>query len=79
LDSDVLKIAHHGSKTSSSEDFLKEVSPEIAVISVGKDNSYGHPTQEVLENLNKYGIKVLRTDEAGDIKIISDGQNLKIE
>ena len=79
LDSDVLKIAHHGSKTSSSEDFLKEVSPEIAVISVGKDNSYGHPTQGVLENLNKYGIKVLRTDELGDIKIISDGKTIKIE
>jgi competence protein ComEC len=79
LDSDVLKVAHHGSKTSSSEEFLKEVSPELAVISVGKDNSYGHPTQEVLENLNKYGIKVLRTDEVGDIKIISDGETLKIK
>jgi len=79
IDSDVLKISHHGSKYSSSEDFLKEVSPEIAVISVGKDNSYGHPTQEVLENLNKYGIRVLRTDEAGDIKIIYDGEGLKIE
>jgi competence protein ComEC len=78
VDSDVLKIAHHGSKTSSSEDFLKEVSPEIAVISVGKDNSYGHPTQEVLENLNKYGIRILRTDEAGDIKIISDGKTFKV-
>jgi len=79
IDSDVLKVAHHGSRYSSSEDFLKEVSPEIAVISVGKDNSYGHPTQEVLENLNKYGIRVLRTDEAGDIKIISDGKTLKIK
>jgi competence protein ComEC len=79
IDSDVLKISHHGSKTSSSEEFLKEVSPEIAVISVGKDNFYGHPTQEVLENLNKYGIKVLRTDEAGDIKIISDGKIIKIK
>ncbi len=79
IDSDVLKISHHGSKYSSSEEFLREVSPEIAVISVGKDNSYGHPTTEVLENLNKYGIKVLRTDEAGDIKIISDGKKIKIE
>jgi len=79
IDSDVLKVAHHGSKYSSSEEFLREVSPEIAVISVGKDNSYGHPTTEVLENLNKYGIKVLRTDEAGDIKIISDGKKIKIE
>ena len=79
IDSDVLKIAHHGSKTSTSEEFLLGVSPEIAVISVGKDNSYGHPTQEVLENLNKYGIRVLRTDEVGDIKIISDGKTLKIK
>ena len=79
VNSDVLKIAHHGSKTSTVEEFLKEVSPEIAVISVGKGNSYGHPTQEVLENLNKYGIKVLRTDEMGDIKIISDGKIIKIE
>jgi competence protein ComEC len=78
-DSDVLKIAHHGSKTSSSEDFLKVVSPEIAVISVGKNNSYGHPHQEVLERLFKYGIKILRTDEDGDIKIISDGNNFKIK
>jgi competence protein ComEC len=79
VNSDVLKIAHHGSKTSSSEEFLKAVSPDVAVISVGKDNSYGHPTPEVLENLNKYGIKVLRTDELGDIKIISDGGVFKIE
>jgi competence protein ComEC len=79
VNSDVLKIAHHGSKTSSSEEFLKAVSPDVAVISVGKDNSYGHPTPEVLENLNKYGIKVLRTDELGDIKIISDGGIFKIE
>ena len=79
LDSDVLKIAHHGSKTSSSEGFLQVVSPEVAIISVGKNNSYGHPTPETLENLNKYGIKVLRTDESGDIKIISDGEVFKIE
>jgi competence protein ComEC len=79
VDSDVLKIAHHGSKTSSSEGFLEAVSPEVAIISVGKNNSYGHPAPEVLENLNKYGIKVLRTDELGDIKIISDGQVFKIE
>ena len=71
--SDVLKVAHHGSKTSSSEEFLKAVSPEIAVISVGRENKYGHPNEEVLELLEKYGIRVLRTDKDGDIKIISDG------
>ncbi len=79
LSSDVLKIAHHGSKTSSSEEFLKSVLPKIAVISVGKNNRYGHPHPEVLENLDKHGIKVLRTDWQGDIKFFSDGKNLKIK
>lgn len=78
LDSDVLKVGHHGSKTSSSEKFIEKVSPEVAVISVGRENRYGHPCQKVLENLAKYGIKVLRTDRDGDIKIISDGKNYKI-
>ncbi len=76
LDSDVLKVGHHGSKTSSSQEFLEKVSPEIAVIQAGKDNSYGHPHQEVLETLAKYDIKVLRTDLNGDIKIISNGIKL---
>jgi len=78
LDSEVLKVSHHGSKTSSGEEFIAEVSPEIAVISVGKDNKYGHPHREVLDTLTKYGIRVLRTDENGDIKIISDGKNYAI-
>lgn len=77
--SDVLKVAHHGSKTSSGELFLKSVEPEIAVISVGEDNKYGHPSPLVLENLEKYGIKVLRTDIDGDIKILSDGEGIAIE
>jgi len=78
IDSDVLKVAHHGSKTSTSEEFIAKVSPEIAVISVGRENKYGHPNQEVLELLEKYGIRILRTDEDGDIKIISDGKNYEI-
>ncbi len=86
LNSDILKIAHHGSKTSTAEEFLKEVSPKIAVISVGankevktpdcdnkKRNKYGHPNCEVLERLKKLGIKILRTDEDSDIKILSNG------
>lgn len=76
LDADVLKISHHGSKTSSSEEFLEKVSPFLAVISSGLDNSYGHPHKEVLASLEKYGINILRTDKQGDIKIISDGNNL---
>jgi len=78
IGADVLKVAHHGSKTSTSEEFLKEISPEVAVISVGKDNSYGHPHQEVLDILGKYGINVLRTDLDRDIKIFSDGTTLRI-
>jgi competence protein ComEC len=76
LDSDVLKVGHHGSKTSTGDEFIQQVSPEMVVISVGKGNPYGHPHQEVLEILAKYGIRVLRTDREGDIKIFSDGQKI---
>jgi len=69
---DILKVAHHGSKNSTVEEFLLAVSPRAAVISSGKDNSYGHPHPEVLELLNKYGINIFRTDLNGDIKLISD-------
>lgn len=79
IDSDVLKVGHHGSKTSSSQEFIEKVSPEIAVISAAKNNSYGHPHQEVLDILKKYGIKILRTDESGDIKIFSDGRDITIK
>jgi competence protein ComEC len=78
LNSKILKVAHHGSKTSSSQKFLEKVSPEIAVISVG-ENKYGHPHRETLETLKNCGIRVLRTDLNGDIKIISDGNALKIK
>ncbi len=72
IDSDVLKVGHHGSKTSTGENFIKEVSPDIAVIQCGKDNPYKHPHEEVLQNLE--GIKVLRTDLIGDVKILSNGE-----
>lgn len=77
IKSNVLKVGHHGSKTSTSDNFLKIVLPETAIISVGKDNNYGHPSSEVLERLNKFGIDVLRTDQIGDIKVVSDGINIK--
>jgi len=76
VSSQVLKVAHHGSKTSSSREFLQNVSPEIAVISCSKTNPYGHPHESVLRNLQEFGINILRTDEKGDIKITSDGSNL---
>ncbi len=78
IDSDILKVAHHGSKTSSSPEFIEKVSPEIAVIQVGKGNSYGHPHPKTLETLKKYGIKIFRTDLDSDIKIISNGKNYAV-
>jgi len=75
LNSQVLKVAHHGSKSSTSRDFLKTVKPEIAVISCGINNPYGHPSQNALSNLQEFGINILRTDQKGDIKIVSNGKN----
>ncbi len=65
LKADVLKVAHHGSNTSSSLSFLEAVEADLALISVGKDNRYGHPHQEILDNLERYNIKVMRTDQSG--------------
>ncbi len=79
LQSDVLKAGHHGSKTSTSQVFVSAVSPQYAVISVGKDNKYGHPNQETLDTLRNFGAKILRTDQLGDIVFKSDGVNLKKE
>ncbi|MFA6376936.1 MAG: MBL fold metallo-hydrolase [Candidatus Paceibacterota bacterium] len=76
---DILKVAHHGSKTAASEIFMAGVLPAAAVISSGKNNSYGHPHPEVLELLSKYDIKTLRTDESGDIVFKTDGNNLFVK
>ena len=78
LDSDVLKAGHHGSKTSSSEEFLSAVSPEAAIIQVGSKNRYGHPSPEVLNRFENFGIKYYRNDIDGDIKLVSDGKNYQI-
>ena len=75
----ILKVAHHGSKTSSCREFLEIVKPEIAVISCGKNNPYHHPHESVLQRLKEFGIKVLRTDQKGDIKIISNGTELFVQ
>jgi len=74
--SDVLKVAHHGSKNSSTEYFLREVSPEYAVIQSGDDNRYGHPHQETLDKLQSAYINILRTDTDGRIIFKSDGKKL---
>lgn len=73
---DVLKLGHHGSSTSTSENFLKKTEPEYAVISCGESNSYGHPHSEVISLLEKNGIEILRTDLLGDIVFVSDGVNV---
>ncbi|HXK40487.1 MAG TPA: ComEC/Rec2 family competence protein [Candidatus Paceibacterota bacterium] len=78
LDADILKVAHHGSKTSTLAEFLYEVSPQVAVIQVGTKNRYGHPTQEVLSRLENFGVKLYRTDVDGGVKVISDGVNYLI-
>jgi len=79
LKSEVLKIPHHGSKYSNSFDFLKETKAQLAIISCGKDNKYNYPHPIVLRNLKDLDIKVLRTDQDGDIKLISDGNKIMIK
>lgn len=78
LDADVLKVGHHGSSTSSSYRFLREVMPDYAVISVGKDNTYGHPHEETLSRLSDEGASVYRTDKSGIIQIHSDGNEISV-
>ena len=76
LRADVLKVGHHGSTSSTSSEFLKEVSPAIAVIFVGKDNPYGHPHQETLNKLISAGVKIYRTDLNGTITITVNGTTM---
>lgn len=76
LQADVLKVAHHGSKTSTGANFLNFVRPQYAIISVGANNRYGHPTAETLGRLKNIGAEVLRTDQEGTIIFQTDGKNL---
>ena len=78
LKSDVLKVGHHGSRTSTSPEFVGFVSPAYAAISLGAGNSYGHPHKETLETLNQFGVKIFRTDLIGTVVMKSDGENLKV-
>jgi len=73
---DVLKVGHHGSNTSTGYRFLYEVDPDYAVISVGKDNSYGHPHEEPMSRLRDADVTVYRTDEMGTVKAVSDGNSI---
>ena len=79
LRADVLKVGHHGSSTSSSDAFLAAVHPDVAIISVGAGNKYGHPSADVLRALSLVGAAVLRTDEAGTVIVRTDGARIEIE
>ena len=76
-DIDVLKVGHHGSKTSSSKEFINEINPKYSIISVGKNNRYGHPNDSVLDNL--YDSKIYRTDQDGSIMFKLKNNKLEIE
>lgn len=75
---DVLKLGHHGSSTSSSKDFIDAVNAQYAVVSCGKDNSYGHPHKEVITDMNNRNIKLYRTDTDGNIIFSTDGKLIKL-
>ena len=79
LQANILKVGHHGSKFSSSEDFLKTVEPKVAIIEVGSKNRYGHPTKEAMGRLEATGIsKIFRTDKNGTIKVIAEQGRLRV-
>ena len=79
LQATVLKVGHHGSRTSTSEAFLEAVRPRLALVSVGANNSYGHPNPEVMQRLAAQGATVLRTDQLGTVILRTDGEQLEVE
>ena len=79
LSADVLKVAHHGSDTASTEDFLEAVRPDIAVISVGSKNKFGHPSERIINRLERLGIRILRTDQRGTVSLMSDGERVTLK
>ena len=76
---DVLKVAHHGSKHSTTEELIRKLRPKYALISAGRENSYGHPHMETIERLKKYGVQLYRTQESGAITVMTDGREMWIE
>jgi competence protein ComEC len=78
-EADVLKVGHQGAKDGSDEDFLKKVNPDLAVISVGENNTYGHPHQETLEEIKNAGVELKRTDQDGTIEVVSDCRTWWVE
>ncbi|MEK7159856.1 MAG: MBL fold metallo-hydrolase [Patescibacteria group bacterium] len=75
---DVLKVPHHGSRTGMSSLFLESTRPDLAIISVGAKNRYGHPSNIVLDLLEKYNVKILRTDRNGEVEVVSNGKSFKV-
>jgi competence protein ComEC len=75
----VLKVPHHGGDTSSSRAFLEAVDPQVAVISVGADNRFGHPAPQVLARYAELGVPALRTDELGTLEFVTDGERLWVQ
>lgn len=78
LKSDILKVAHHGSKTSSITEFIEKIKPKYAIIGVGEDNKFGHPSDNTIQNLEKANIRIFRTDKMGEIEIKTNGKEIKI-
>ena len=79
LQGEVLKFAHHGSRTSSTDEYIKAVSPMYGIICCGEDNNYGHPHKETIDTISRYGIDTYRTDKQGEIEVTSDGKNISIK
>ena len=79
LQAEVLKVAHHGSKTSSSGSLLNAISPQWAIVSVGEFNRFGHPAVDVIKRLEQIGARVLRTDRHGAVRMTSDGLKIAVE
>ena len=78
IQADVLKVGHHGSKNSSTPEFLAAVRPRVGIISAGEDNPYGHPSRELLERLESAGVRILRTDRDGAVSVLTDGVRMEI-
>jgi competence protein ComEC len=78
IEADVLKVGHHGSRTSNSKTFLKQVDPKVSVISVGEHNKYGHPSSDAITRIRAVQSKIYRTDRDGDVTIMSDGNAFRV-
>ena len=79
IEAQVLKVSHHGSDSGSGEAFLSAVKPKIAIISVGADNTFGHPNRRILKRLERIGATVYRTDQQGTIRLFSDGKSINLK